>query len=152
MKLLKHKQEFKHDPDNGLYGDCWRTVVACLLGLPRGEVPHVCDGPDDGLATKRMRDFLASRGCAMIQIPIPGEVDLDTVLTAAASYSGGLHYALMGTSKTGCNHVVICKDDAIVHDTSLTDSGIVGPSSDGFWWLEWYVSAPRIVSDDPSQS
>lgn len=142
MTILKHTQEFKHDPDNGVYGDCWRTVVACLLELPRDAVPHVCNGPDDGKATERMRAFLAERGYAMIQIPIAGDVPLADALALGERCAGGLPYALTGTSRTGVNHVVICEGADIVHDTSITQSGIIGPTSDGLWWLEWYVRRP----------
>ena len=34
----------KHDPANGVYGDCGRTVIACLLDLHPSEVPHFWDG------------------------------------------------------------------------------------------------------------
>ena len=33
-------QEFRHDPDNGVIGDCWRTCIASVLGLERSRVPH----------------------------------------------------------------------------------------------------------------
>ena len=32
--------------------------------------------------------------------------------------------------------------DEIVHDPSITQSGIVGPASDGLWWAEWIVQRP----------
>lgn len=154
LDILRHTQLNMHDPENGIYGDCWRTTVACLLRLPIEEVPHVCDGPDDGKAGERMRAFLESRNCALIQIPYSGDLSLEQLLdyVGAISVSGGLHWCLMGTSRTGCNHVVICKGDQIVHDPSITQSGIVGPSSDGLWWAEWIVErAPcdRIANPSP---
>lgn len=148
MNILLHKQQNIHDPDNGVYGDCWRTVVACLLGLPRDEVPHVCDGPDDGGAVKRMRDYLATQNCALIQVPFDGKLSLDEVMSVGCSCAGGAYWTLMGTSRTGCNHVVICKNDEIVHDTSLTQAGIIGPASDGLWWIELVVRHPMEERDN----
>ena len=34
------KQKYKHDPDNGIFGDCYRTCLAYILGLDRDDVPH----------------------------------------------------------------------------------------------------------------
>lgn len=159
MGIIQHTQMFRHDPDNGVYGDCWRATVASLLRLPIEDVPHVCDGPDDGKASERMRTYLESRGCALIQVPFNGDMSLQQILeyVGAASVSGGLHWCLMGTSRTGCNHVVICKGAEIVHDPSITQSGIVGPASDGLWWVEWVVQraacdapppAPQVTGDE----
>lgn len=139
--ILKQTQLFLHDPENGVYGDCWRATVASLLRLPIDTVPHVCDGPDDGKAGERMRAFLDSQDCALIQVPFNGDMTLEHLLAYVGSIpvSGGLHWCLMGTSRTGCNHVVICKGAEIVHDPSITQSGIIGPADDGFWWVEWIV-------------
>lgn len=142
--IIKHTQKYLHDPANGVYGDCWRATVASLLRLPIDEVPHVCNGPDDGKAGDRMRAFLDSQDCSLIQIPFVGTMSLEQLLDYVGSIpvSGGMHWCLMGTSATGCNHVVICKGNEIVHDPSITQSGIVGPADDGFWWVEWIVQRP----------
>jgi hypothetical protein len=68
-------------------------------------------------------------------------MSLEQVLeyVGSVSVSGGMHWCLMGTSRTGCNHVVICKGGEIVHDPSITQSGIIGPANDGLWWAEWVV-------------
>jgi len=149
--IIKHTQLLRHDPDNGIYGDCWRATVASLLRLPIEEVPHVCDGPDDGKASDRMRAFLYTRNCALIQIPFNGDMSLEQVLEYVGSLpvSGGLHWCLMGTSRTGCNHVVICKGNEIVHDPSITQSGIIGPANDGLWWAEWIVQRPACDALNP---
>jgi len=38
MKL--QKQAFRHDPSNGMYGDCHRTAIASILGVERDTVPN----------------------------------------------------------------------------------------------------------------
>jgi hypothetical protein len=38
--MTPHKQRFRHDPANGIYGDCWRTAIACLLDIQPEEIPH----------------------------------------------------------------------------------------------------------------
>lgn len=38
--LSEQHQQFLHEKDSEVKGDCWRTALACLLGLPRNDVPH----------------------------------------------------------------------------------------------------------------
>ncbi|UAK38431.1 hypothetical protein K8O93_01100 [Gordonia bronchialis] len=47
-------QRFEHSETQS--GDCWRTALACLLDLPRDEVPHVIDHED---WWERSRAFVA---------------------------------------------------------------------------------------------
>jgi hypothetical protein len=140
--IAKHKQLFRHDPDSGVYGDCYRTVVACLLGKEPAEVPHFCDGPDDGKVADRVRTFLRPQGMALIEVPFGPDLDLAVALQIGSARSEGMHYLLTGKSKIGSNHVVICRGDEIVHDPSLTNSGIVGPCSGGLFWIGWLVRFP----------
>lgn len=35
-----HKQLNKRDPENGVFGDCYRTAVACILDKHPSEVIH----------------------------------------------------------------------------------------------------------------
>lgn len=37
-RIKKQKQAFKHDPANGIYGDCYRTGIACILGIDREDM------------------------------------------------------------------------------------------------------------------
>lgn len=34
------RQLYRHDPANGVYGDCWRACIASVLELPIEDVPH----------------------------------------------------------------------------------------------------------------
>lgn len=38
--IKRQKQAFLHKPEEGVYGDCYRTCIACLLGIDRDAVPH----------------------------------------------------------------------------------------------------------------
>lgn len=137
--IAKHQQLFRHDPDNGVYGDCFRTVIACLLQLAPQDVPHFCDGPDDGGATERLRAFLRPRGLVLIEFPFDADQRLQHILEIGKHYSQGLYWTLSGMSRNRCNHIVICKGDEIVHDTSIDQSGIVGPGTDDLWWMGFLV-------------
>lgn len=146
--ISRHQQLFRHDPDNGVYGDCFRTVFACLLNLQPADVTHFCDGPDDGHSADRVRAWLEPRGLAFIELPFSGSqiTKVDDVLSIGAAYSQGLHWVLTGKSKNGVNHLVICRNAEIIHDTSIDQSGIVGPGVDGNWWIGWLVG--RLPCDE----
>jgi hypothetical protein len=138
--LQRHTQLFRHDPENGTHGDCFRTVVACILGCDPVDVPHVYDGTDDPTGYQRMRDFLKGKGFRLVGCGyVAGDLQLQDVLNLGAHHSHGLPWLLTGKSRTGVNHVVICQDNEIIHDTSQNSSGIIGPTLEGTWHIEWIV-------------
>ena len=134
--MTPQKQVYQHDPDNGVYGDCFRTTLACLLDLAPDEVPHFMDGVEtDKDGTAAANRWLAQRGLTLISIPYQGE--LDQILSTIAQYNPGIHHLLCGKSRTGCHHSVICRDGKIVWDPSPDDSGIVGPADHGLYWVDF---------------
>lgn len=141
------KQAFRHKPDEGLYGDCDRTVIACLLGMDRDDVPHWNNGPDEHWETvgRKMRtDFLLSRGLVAICYPYAPE-HIDETREAMEEHFPRLHYLFAGLSRTGVNHAVIGRGRDIVWDPSLTDAGIIGPCKDGLYRIEFLVAAVGMV-------
>jgi hypothetical protein len=136
--MTPHKQRFRHDPDNGVYGDCHRTALACLLDLVPEDVPHFGHGAPEGEEfNRRIDEWLATRGLCQASVAYGGE--LQHVLDAVQRGGPGVYFLLGGTSRTGCNHTVIGCDGAIAWDPSLNDSGIVGPCSDDFYWVTFLV-------------
>lgn len=134
-----HKQRFQHDPDNGIYGDCQRTAIACLMDLELDEVPHFLDGNPDGIEfTKRLNHFVDSRGQRIFTVPYLG--NLDEVLASIGNFNPDAIYMLSGESARGLNHVVICQGGEIIHDPHPSSSGLIGPCKpDGFYWVEILV-------------
>jgi hypothetical protein len=136
--MTPHKQLFRHRPEEGLIGDCWRTCIACLLDMAPADVPHFCDAEawnNSELANAAARRWLHARGFNFIQYAMQGE--LEAVLRSVAACAPDQHYLLAGTSTTGCGHSVIGFNDAVAWDPSIDDAGIVGPMSDGYYWLTW---------------
>lgn len=135
-----HKQLFPvHDPDNGIYGDCYRTVIACLLDLDPEEVPHVCDNmPDDYVGKEheeRMNAFLGERGLRHVEMPLLPDMSLQEVLDFCAVYFGDSRYTLMGKSSGGYrNHIVICKGTEIEHSTNDSTVERYAINSE-YWWI-----------------
>lgn len=132
--MTPFKGLLQHDPDNGVWGDCYRTAIGCLLDLPPDEVPHFADGgivPEK--TQKAIQAWLAPRHIALMGFPFLGE--LADVLRAMKLVNPGVHYLLAGQSRTGVAHVVVARDDRIVHDPSPSNPGIIGPEDDGFYWV-----------------
>lgn len=139
--MTPHKQLFRHNPAEGVWGDCDRTTIACLLDLRPEDVPHWgagCAGvgpvPDEYLTIRRA--WLKERGMFLVSVPLQAE-DISAVMAWAAVNHPGINYLVGGTSKSGVNHVVICRDHAVVHDTHPDNVGLVGPSDDGYWWVNF---------------
>lgn len=145
--MIPLKQRNLHQPEKGIYGDCHRAAYASLLELPLDDVPHFCDGLDEGSTTRKEREWLAQRGLTNINIIFPGETPLDDVLGTIEAVNPGVMFILGGTSTTGCGHSVIGGRGRILHDPSLTNTGdhsIVGPMKDGYWWLTFIGAAVTV--------
>lgn len=133
--MTPHKQLFRHDPDNGSIGDCFRTCIACLLDLAPADVPHFAEGmPSGEVMRERARAWLAGRGLYFFEIPFVG-TELGRLLEYMASVNPGIHYMLSGKSRNGVGHFVLCRDAQIVHDPSQNDAGIVGPHEHDDYWV-----------------
>lgn len=146
--MTPHKQRFAHKPEEGIYGDCCRTVIACILDIEPEEVPHYHRMLADGEQSDLMNEWLLGRDLQLVQIPY--DSDPDDVLSAMRKMNPGLTYLLAGLSRTGVDHYVIAKDDKIIHDPSLTDAGIIGRGSDGYTWVGFvvYRSKPVPLPDE----
>jgi len=132
--MKPQKQAFFHKPDEGIYGDCTRTVFACLLDMERDAVPHFGAGsPPHHVRSEHERQWLASQN--LVEVSVAYEGDRDAILCTFGAQNTGLHYMLTGRSRTGCHHVVICRNHLIVWDTSIDDAGIIGPCDNGYYCI-----------------
>lgn len=135
--MTPQDQLIKHDPANGLWGDCQRTCIAVILDLPAADVPHFCDKLNlkgEPAAAAELRAWLADRALAFMSWPVHGSTRLETVLDQTMQSCPGAPVMLCGASRRGSDHVVVVMNGAIACDPS--GSGIVGPSSDGYWWIQ----------------
>ena len=129
--MLKQRQRWRlHRPDEGRYADCARTAVACLLDLPKNDVPHFQDGiaawTEDTMCEvlRRARAWLAGRGLTVVYL----ETEADSVQGAlewAGRWNPTQRYLFCGgTRHENTNHIacgrgnrvewVTCKDAEIV--------------------------------------
>lgn len=146
MKPLKQRNH--HDPANGIYGDCHRAAIASILELSLDDVPHFCDPTQfpENEWVKHERAWLHSRGLTTITQVYDGR--LCDVLHSVGQLNPDTHAILGGKSRTGCGHSVVICNGEIVHDPSLTDSGIVGPMSDGWYWVTFFGTAVAVCNVD----
>lgn len=138
--MIPHKQLVKHDPPNS-YGDCLRTAVACILNIePLTEVPHFNhDGASEDVTYKRLVAWCETRNLAPFYSFYDGANPLETVLDFMKRTNPNIDYLLLGMSQSG-PHVVVCRDDKIVHNTAWVEQlrPIVGPIGD-LWTILTFV-------------
>lgn len=136
--MIKQKQLFRHEPEHGIYGDCHRTAIACLLEVDKEQVPHFNEGgPNGETFCKQEREYLTSKGIAPLYVAFE---DLEAAMRFMKLANPGIYALLGGKSRTGVGHTVIVCDGEIVWDPSLDDSGIVGPfDEDKLYWLTFFV-------------
>jgi hypothetical protein len=137
--MTPQRQQFRHKPDAGITGDCFRACIASLLDLSIDNVPHFYDGTNDGPQTpeqtEAIRSWFAARD--MILIETAWSMTVEEALAFSAERWPGLHIVMGGRSPRGVNHVVIIRNGKMVHDPHPDEAGIVGPTDDGFTWLSF---------------
>lgn len=124
--MTPHKQLLDHDPANGVYGDCYRTAIGCLLDMAPTEVPHFClpDAEEDWLT--RRDAWLTEQGWAARTVIFCDEMEVTEVLRLAGRMLED-YYLLGGNTAEGVAHVVICRGSRVVHDTSSRNVGVTRP-------------------------
>ncbi len=129
----------KHDPDNGLYGDCFRACIASVLEMELEEVPHFYDGFDgdmDGDAEYKINhaknwvrnntDYILSDIPILMKDQDGKEYSLYDASNFLRREFSGVHVILTGKSGAGdFNHSVVALNGRVVHDPN--GSGVVGP-------------------------
>jgi hypothetical protein len=137
--MTPHKQLFRHRPEEGQVGDCWRTAIGCLLDKAPHEVPHFVEDcwNNTPVANAKARTWLATQGLAFVESAYQGT--LEGVMAGVAANCPDVHYLLGGNSRTGVGHSVIACNEQIVWDPSIDEAGIVAPMDDGYYWITFLV-------------
>lgn len=141
-----HTALVKHDPPNS-YGDCLRASVACILDRDHVEhVPHFFyDGCDAETGVKRLRDWCASIGFIPYFQAFDGSLLIDDLLKGMKRINPNVNYLLFGCTESGEEHVVICRNDIVIHNVAWYGSHIVKPTTDDNWLIVVFV--PKILGD-----
>ena len=136
--MLKQRQRWRlHRPDSGIYADCARTAVACLLDLPRDDVPNFQKGIErwDMRAMQvvlgRARKWLeAQEGLTIVYLDYESDtLDPTEALEWAGFWNPSQRYLFCGgTRHEGTNHIACAKGSEIEWIT-CKDADIVS----GYW-------------------
>ena len=135
--MKEFKQLNLHKPQEGLIGDCFRTVIGCLLDLEPELVPHFTelggwDSPDFSKARRLCNEWLEQFNLKYCEYPIQCSVaDLGIYLDC---YYKDVYVQIGCNSKHG-GHSVVMKNDDYIWDPSRDNSGCVGPMDDGYFWV-----------------
>lgn len=146
--MRKLKQAYKHDPENGKFGDCFRTCIAMILDLGRDEVPNFAEKHwnDSGNFNKAASEWLAARGLVLCFSYINGGHPLERAIAAGDALAGNsCGFIFSGMSRNGTNHATVAMGGEIWADPAIDDSGIVGPMDNGYYQIEFI--APMPVKD-----
>ena len=124
--MKRYQQLIRHDPDNGQWGDCWRTAIACILEIPPENVPHFSDKDNNFVqAMTHTQQWLKESGLGMIMFYIDINSDEpDPVRRLFEIYQNGCTigmqdgpaFVVWGISERGIGHVVVADRNGFRHD------------------------------------
>lgn len=122
-EIKRAEQLVPHDPDNGIYGDCYRATLATLLGLDTEQVPHFLHDNCDALTfNTRVSDFLAQFGLVYASF---NAWDIPQ-WEKGAGISIPIYHEIADDSPrfSGTGHAVVGKDGEVFHDPHPTKLGL----------------------------
>ncbi len=142
------KQAFRHDPEHGVWGDCHRTCIANLLGLPRDDVPHTHEDVPVEDWTALIDAFLAPLGLRELRLHMPAT--MTEVLAEHGRLNPEVSYILSGKTARGTDHSILCRGGAAIWDPSLEQvSDLVGPMHELGYGVA-YITPRRRTIETPA--
>lgn len=135
--MIPITQEQFENADRTQAGDCFCACLASILELPLRDVPRFFEGAAAGTPlTRAMEDHIqqwfARKGLTLMFLPIMAR-STGQALTVFGGRYPTLYYVLVGQTKKGVNHAVVCCGTAIVHDPAGRVASLYGPQEDGFF-------------------
>jgi hypothetical protein len=139
--MIPHHCIIPHRPPDS-YGDCLRAAVASMFGVENvADVPHFLHDGDDDQCMIRFREYLWSRGFRPFMMAAHGS--LEDIFTMMREANTDIEY-LLCCACGDADHVVLCKNDRIIHDPAWYKSAITGPPTiaGGAWVIIVMVGEP----------
>lgn len=147
-KMIKNKQMIKTDLSANKYGDCYRTLISCMLNIKPESVPHFfnfsSDDPDfknkSLKASEKIDDFLLTYGFRRLVFPCPYSLTFLYHHNRASLFSKnnpGVYCMMHGITEKDSNihHVCIYLNGKLYWDPSGNDKELILPCEDGFYWV-----------------
>lgn len=134
--VVLQKGLVRHNPPH-TYGDCHRAAVAMVLSRPVESVPHFFDNGSDP-SWDPYTDWLEENDIHRINTVFNGDCLLESIYLTMDICNGNRPFILGGKSSLGENHSVVIQK-MIMFDPSPVDSGIVGPTSNDLFEVEYLI-------------
>ncbi len=152
--MIRHRQLYRHDPDNGIYGDCHRTAIACLLDLKPQDVPHFYELKVEALQRGEEYEWRAEverflNGKGYTQADITYSSNLDDLFRYMDLLNPRTLYLLGGTSPREFNHTVICRGGGFEWDPHPDSDFVNGPLDNGIFEITFLLPL-SMVADEAS--
>lgn len=144
--MKAQQQLHQHDPENGVFGDCYRTAIAIILDKNAEEVPHVCEKGEtniddlDGLIA--MRTYLRGMGLTISKSVYNGELSWAGFCDWMQAYNPENAIIVTGKATRGVNHCVVMIGGNVVCDPitgTPNQEALIGPAqtdNEMHWWVE----------------
>jgi hypothetical protein len=117
--MKKIDQEFIHDPENGVIGDCMRACIASVFELNREDVPHFGAMPDETWLKDYVR-WLHKHGWAIFTRHAVTDTHPEIQEDENPYY-----FAIGRTPRDPeVTHMVVCRDGKVVHDPHPSRAGL----------------------------
>lgn len=141
-----YKQRVMHDPENGKYGDCYRTCLASLLDVDPSRIPNFMSRPErpHRKTWRLVNKWLKWRhGLMTVNIPFPVEdgCTAEEKIAAICIMWRDMKLIVSGESPRGFQHSAIYQNGKLLHDPAVLSGGIVAPGEDGLIWVDFLISA-----------
>lgn len=132
--MTPHKQFITHDPENGQFGDCFRTAIACILDTDPLFVPHAGKNGEAGWVEgcKEVDEWLKSRHNAYL-------VSFKWRATEIEEALQTVQYHLMGGRSAIGGHYTVGYAGKMVHNPSKNPDAVFGPDEDGCYTVTFIV-------------
>ena len=139
--MTPHFCTSRHAPDEGVYGDCLRAVVASYFDVEPATVPHFAQlaQGDDTISDSIFREYLL-RVHNVRPFVVAVDTELPGLLAVQKELNTDITYLLL--CSYGGDHVVLCRNDKIIHDPASRDGYLRmpdGPLSNGFYVVIVFV-------------
>ena len=142
--MIEYTQFCLHRPEQGEYGDCWKTCIACILHCDPYEIPHYykefwgqAEVISDLVHAATNRWLSATTELQYVETPI--ECTREQLGTYLKHYYKDM-YVIIGCNSRNGGHSVVMRNDDYMWDPSIDKSGCVGPMDDGYWWIGVLIS------------
>ena len=122
--MIPQEQQFPHDPEAGVFGDCFRASIASILELPIEEVPHFLHDGNQELWLERFTAFLNPLGYFMMSIPA-ANWDFEGWMNES-KIKGDIYHLISDQSPRFENelHCVVGRNGAVIHDPHPAKTGL----------------------------